>query len=398
MKNQPNAQNPRPRVVIGHPFIGRGGSEARVMWLIEALKHDYDVTVATTGGWNLEALNQYYGTGVQEQDVQVRLAPFPSMLQSRSVSALRGGLMQRFARRIAPEYDLRLSAYNPMDWGLPAVHFLADFTWNGQITRDLDPQPPGFVYRNTPLRKLYLSIAKACSNRSQRDVLREDLLIANSRWADRIMRKYFSVACAGTVYPSVWTEFPLVPWEEKQPSFVMIGRIAPEKRIEDAIAILDQLRDRGYNAQLRLCGAIGEDPYGQLIRALCQQRADWIQCEGRVSGDKKLQILTHCKYGIQTRGAEPFGIAVAEMVKAGALVFTTNDGGQCEIVDHPDLLFTDVQDAANKIAAVLDSEEKQIVLRRHLTKQGELFSSRHFMESARRVVREALHEPAETLA
>jgi len=47
------------------------------MWLIEALKRDYEVTVVTTGGWNLAALNAYYGTRVGEDEVKVRIGPGP---------------------------------------------------------------------------------------------------------------------------------------------------------------------------------------------------------------------------------------------------------------------------------------------------------------------------------
>ncbi len=70
-----------------------------------------------------------------------------------------------------------------------------------------------------------------------------------------------------------------------------------------------------------------------------QQHAEWIILEGRVSGMKKAQILSRQRFGIQTRSAEPFGISVAEMVKAGAIVFAPNDGGQAEILNHSDLLF-----------------------------------------------------------
>ena len=66
-------------VVIGHPYMGRGGSEARVMWLIEALKQDFDVTVVTTGGWDLAALNSYYGTRVGKTKSRFALHPFLSV-------------------------------------------------------------------------------------------------------------------------------------------------------------------------------------------------------------------------------------------------------------------------------------------------------------------------------
>ena len=87
------------------------------MWLIEALKRDCDVTVVVTGEWDLAALNAFYGTKVCEDEVKVRIAPIPFFLRNLSVAALRGACYQRFARQIAAEYDVRISAYNPTDWG-----------------------------------------------------------------------------------------------------------------------------------------------------------------------------------------------------------------------------------------------------------------------------------------
>jgi glycosyltransferase involved in cell wall biosynthesis len=380
----------RLKVVIGHPKLGYGGSEARVMWLIEALKRDFDVTVMTTGGWDLAALNSYYGTRVGEDEVKVRIAPVPWLVRSLSAAALRGACFQRFARQIAGEYDLRISAYNLTDWGLPAVHFIADFSWHRELRDRLDPPSPGFIYRDTILRRAYLGIAAAYARPSDRDVLRDDLVIANSRWSANLVKKFCGVDCAAVVYPSVWTEFPDVPWEEKEQAFVMIGRIAPEKQVERAIAILEAVRQRGHAIRFHLCGQIENNLYGRRIARLCRERVDWIVTEGRVSGTKKAQILASCRFGIQTRGAEAFGISVAEMVKAGAIVFASDDGGQTEITDHPDLLFADAEDATNKICAVLSSKEKQGALRTHLTGQAQLVSAQTFMREAQACIAEVL--------
>ncbi len=373
----------RQKVVIGHPRMGRGGSEARVMWLIEALKNDYDVTVITTGGWDLAELNSFYGTQVREDEVVVRIAPVPWLLRNLNVAALRGACYQRCARQIAKEYDLRISAYNLTDWGLPAVHFIADFSWYRKIRDRLHPPSPGFIYRDSLLRKAYLRIASAYGSPSGRDVLRDDLLIANSKWTADLMKQFLGVECAGVVYPSVWSEFPIVRWEQKEQAFVMIGRIAPEKQVERAIAILQMVRKRGYSIRLHLCGHIDDDHYGREITQLCLERADWIILEGRVSGAKKAQILAGCRYGIQACGAESFGIAVAEMVKAGAIVFAPDDGGQTEVFNHPDLLFTGVETAVEKICSVLSNPEKQEVLCAHLTHRAAMFGAERFMEAAR---------------
>lgn len=372
----------RKRIVIGHPWIGRGGSEAVVMWLIEALKNGHDLTVLTTGGWDRTELNAYYGTQVKEDEVKVRIAPVPWPVRNLSVAALRGACFQRFARKIAGEYDIRISAYNPNDWGLPAIHFIADFSWHRELREQLHPLTPGFIYRDSWLRRAYLRLAACYGNPSGRDVLKEDRIVANSHWSAEWLRKACGVDCDAVVYPPVWTEFPEVAWEDKENAFVMIGRVAPEKRIEEAIAILHAVRQRGHAIRLHLCGQIGGDSYGRKIAALCRKHADWIIAEGHISGPGKSQILAHCRYGIQTCSAESFGISIAEMVKAGAIVFAPNDGGQVEILDHPGLLFDSRNDAVEKISTVLSNEEKQGTLRAHLARRSAMFSDGKFMEAS----------------
>jgi len=356
------------------------------MWLIEALKGDFDVTVATTGGWDLAALNGFYGTQVREDEVKVRIAPVPLLVRNLIASALRGACYQRFAAQIAGEYDVRISAYNPTDWGLPTVHFIGDFTWHRMLREQLDPPTPGFIYWNSVFRKAYLRIAKSYAKPSGRDMLRDDVVIANSRWTANYIKEYCGTDCSAVVYPSGWTEFPDVPWEEKEQAFVMIGRIAPQKRVERAIAILDAVRRRGHAVKLHLCGQIGDDIYGRRIARLCRERADWIIVEDQVSGDRKARILASCRFGIQTRGAEPFGISVAEMVKAGSIVFAPNDGGQVEVLNHPLLSFENESDAVEKISLVLEDPQRQVVLREHLRRQARHFCAGAFMAASRAII------------
>jgi glycosyltransferase involved in cell wall biosynthesis len=380
----------RPKVAIGHPSLGYGGSESTVMWLIEALKQDYEVTVVTTSGWDRQSLNAFYGTSVQEHEVKIRIAPIPFAMRKLSAAALRGACYQRFARQIASEYDLRISAYNPTDWGLPAVHFIADFSWHQEIRERLDPATPGFIYQDSILRKLYLRIANTYAKPSGRDVLRDDMVIANSHWTAALMKEACGVACSAVVYPSVWSSFPEIPWDEKEEAFVMIGRIAPEKQVERAITILDGVRKRGHSIRLHLCGHIGDDLYGQRIARLCHQHSDWIVVEGQVAGARKAELLAGCRFGIQTREAEPFGISVAEMIKAGAIVFAPSDGGQAEILKHPLLLFTSNDEAVERISDALNSKPLQLELRTHLRGIGTTFSTSNFIHASRTLLKRAL--------
>ena len=169
----------------------------------------------------------------------------------------------------------------------------------------------------------------------------------------------------------------------------MIGRIAPEKQIERAIEILKAVRDRGHEIQFHLCGLIENDLYGRRIARLCREHRIGSLLEGRVTGAKKAHILSHCRFGIQTASAEGFGISVAEMVKAGAIVFASDGGGQTEVIDTPDLLFSGVDDAADKICAVLSNPEKQAALRAHLAQRSEMFSARNVHGAAHEQVKKA---------
>jgi glycosyltransferase involved in cell wall biosynthesis len=172
----------------------------------------------------------------------------------------------------------------------------------------------------------------------------------------------------------------------------MIGRISPEKQIEKAISILSSVRSRGHSIKLHLCGQIEDDLYGRQIARLCREHSDWIVPEGRVTGDRKASILTSCRYGIQTRSAEPFGISVAEMVRAGAIVFAPHQGGQAEILQDSNLLFADETDAVAKIHRILQDPSLQSALHSHLRDRSACFSTSNFVESVQGFVKNFLRQ------
>jgi glycosyltransferase involved in cell wall biosynthesis len=100
-------------------------------------------------------------------------------------------------------------------------------------------------------------------------------------------------------------------------------------------------------------------------------------------------VLAAHKYGIHGMRAEPFGIAVAEMVNAGCIVFVPDDGGMVEIVgDCQELTYRTPSDAVAKIAAVVRDPERQRTLSRDLSARRVRFSTTRFMQQMRSVVDE----------
>lgn len=378
-------------VGIGHVCMGRGGSEARAMWGIEALCDEYDVSLVTAGRVLLDELNCFYGTDLSPADFTVREAWTPWFMKRADVgAALRGYLYQRFCMRVAGEFDILISAYNLCDFGVPAIHFVADFCWDDELRQQYDMIPSEaarMIHRDGPLRRGYLRLSRSLAAPSGRNLFAgEDMIVSNSRWTADLMERKYGVVDRHIVYPPVLAEFPDVPAERKEFGFVCLGRIAHEKRIERIIEILGRVRALGHDIHLHLIGPIDDSPYGRMVRGLVEANRSWITPEGRKTGADKARLLTGHRFGIHARRGEAFGIAVAEMVKAGCIPFVPDDGGQVEIVDHPLLCYADIDDAVAKIDRVLRDAALQQTLARHLQKQGEQFSVKRFVADFRDVV------------
>ena len=380
------------KLAIGHPTMGRGGSEASCMWIIQALKENFDLTLVTTRTVELEELNHYYGTFVKSNEIKIRIAPVPFFMKHNSgIAGLRGAFYSRFTRQIGREYDLCISAYNFSDWGVPAIHFIADFAWDSEFNKALNPLPnygTKLIHRKNLLRWIYMFFCKSIHGgaKSKNNFFNgSHLIIANSFWSADLICNYYSYFCDDIVYPPVLDEFDSDCWANRKLGFVSIGRISPEKRIDQQIDILEKVRDLGHDIHFHIIGKIEDDPYGRMIQNKCLGKI-WIQLEGQIGGIEKKQFLIQHKFALHTCIDEAFGITVAEMVKAGCIPFIPNSGGQTEIVPFDALQFASVDEAVAKIDYLLRQEKRQQHMRQKLQGQKEKFSERQFCQRVRDIV------------
>jgi len=388
------------RVAIVHPRLGHGGSEARALHLIAALKDDYDVSLITGGVVRLDRLNAYYGTSLSSSDFAVLRAPMPSALAvSRRFDALRGAFVQRYCRGIARHFDLMVSAYNRMDFGVPGIQFLADFSFDEELRRrfhSTEADSDRWLHTDSLFRAIYRGAYRALGG-SNGGGFRRNFTVANSSWSARLWRERYGTNCE-VVYPPVAYSGQGAPWEHREDGFVYIGRISPEKRIEEAVNVLEEVRARGHNVHLHIAGPLTRSGYCDSIRRLAEGSGYWVRLEGAVWGAAKQRLLTRHRYGINACQGEAFGISVAEMTKAGCIVFAPAEGGQAEVLESPDLLYSDHADAAAKICRVLASQCQQSRLRSHLRDKAGEFSAVRFRSEARALVRVLLERKAKVTA
>src|SRR5262249_42445073 len=149
---------------------------------------------------------------------------------------------------------------------------------------------------------------------------------------------------------------PPRPWEERARRFLLVGRLSPEKEIERAMRILSLVRRHVPDVELTIVGTCdaGAQHYLQKLTPLAASLGPCSAFRDDVSREAMRALMASSRYGIHCMREEHFGMAPAELVRAGALVWLGRGGGQVEIVGGEDALLYDTEEeAAEKIAAVL---------------------------------------------
>jgi glycosyltransferase involved in cell wall biosynthesis len=127
--------------------------------------------------------------------------------------------------------------------------------------------------------------------------------------------------------------------------------------------------------------------YAQKIAAMAQSRP-WLRLLTDLTREQLVKEAALHRFGLHTMEEEHFGIAVAEMVRAGCLPLVHDSGGPVEIVAGcKELRFQNVAEAAEKLNALMGDTALQENLRSALAKQRELFSTKSFCDSLRGIVR-----------
>ncbi|MDD8027116.1 MAG: glycosyltransferase family 4 protein [Acidobacteriota bacterium] len=375
----------RPKAAVYHPWlIEGGGSEAVALWAARALSYEFAVDILTMGETPLDRLNAAYGTDLREPEIGLIRIPVPRLLRRRG-DALRAALAARAVRPLLSGYDLLFSSYNVMDFGRRGLQYISDFSFDDAIRRAcLGDTVDGRELRRRPApwRSLYLGTARKIARQS-RSGWRRNLTLANSRWSRDLMAEVFGVE-SEVVYPPVVAPDPDVAWEKRADGFVTIGRIVPEKRVDELADIVAEVGRANRDVHLHVLGRVPDDALGRTLAAKARASAGSLRLEGPVYGEAKRGFLLGHRYGLSGRRHEPFGMSAAEMVRAGLIVWVPQSGGQVEIVDHPELVFESPADAAAKIGRVMADPARQRALLAHLRRQAAKFAIGGFVEGIRR--------------
>jgi glycosyltransferase involved in cell wall biosynthesis len=358
--------------------------------ILDSLKSDFDLTVVTFSTLDFDNLNRLYTTKLKPGDFKALIpyshTPLPSILTSAyNYFTARQHLMLRYFKSIRHQFDLAIGAYNEMDFGRPGIQYL-----NAPMFGPEHEKARALLgYPDSSRRRFYHRFFEKLSGFSTQS-MKSNLSVANSAWTASLFENVYQME-VGILYPPVVLEAHAVPWEEREPGFVIISRIVPEKQIEKAIDLLSRVRARGFNVHLHIVASEGEPSYKREILKLQCRNSDWVFIEENLSRIDLEEMLSRHRYGLHVRDNEQFGISVAEMLKAGCIPFVPNNGGPAEIVGNLEALkFSDVEDGSDKICSVLSDASKEQALLFQLIARKDMFSLNNFRKELHKITEKAL--------
>jgi glycosyltransferase involved in cell wall biosynthesis len=376
------------RVLLVHPSLQPpGGGNGLAAWVLQSLVGEHDVTVLSWTPVEVVPINRFFGTHLRPGDFKTLLVPRGRVriIDGLPIPAalIKLALLMRYTRRVSEGFDVIFGLYNETDYGRRGIQYINYPTY-------LRPRPGvdlRWYHHASVMLRLYYACADAIAGVS-RDRLKQNVTLVNSNWTGARVRTFLDVQTR-TLYPPVVDPLPPPSWVERRPDFLAVGRISPEKEYERLMRILARVRQHHPNLTLTIVGTCDRHTrrYFDALTALASSLGSWIALEQDLPRDEVRRLMAAHRYGIHGMREEHFGMAPAELVRAGQIVWVPRGGGQMEIVgEEPALMYDTDDDAVEKILAVMASPAEQGRLRDLLAERGRLFSTDRFVREVRDIV------------
>jgi len=366
------------RVAVFHNTLDfRGGADVVCLEACAALAAEHDVTLYTVSRTDPSELAARFdvpfdATVVQPPGARAlagALATLGSTIGPQL--AARTALLRAFFQGHADAYDAALSTANEVSLPVPSVQYVHFPQFHLDRTSEADAGRIDWLWSRLAAPTLGRTSDDSREGRTRperttrpnRTQPERTRLLANSSWTADVVADVYGdrpTVCHPPVDP-----IPGRDWADREHGVLVLGRIAPDKRVLDAIGVVDALRDRGYDLA---CHVVGSAPpaYREYVRRVERASAtrEYVTLETDVDRERVLECLGRYRYGLNMKPREHFGMAVAEYVAAGMLPFAPDDGGQVDVLAGDDrLLFADDDGAVARIADAIDADRRPFLPR-----------------------------------
>ena len=376
------------RVLLVQPSLQPpGGGNGVASWVLQALVAEHTVTVLSWQPVEVTPINRFFGTHLHRSDFDTIVVPrawrlVPDLLPTPA-TLVKLSLLMRYTRKVGAGFDVIFGVYNETDYGRRGIQYI-------HYPSFLRPRPAvdlRWYHQPRAVLTAYYALTDRIAGFSL-ERLRANLTLVNSNWTGEHVRSFLG-GNPRTLYPPVANPGPGLPWSERAPHFLAVGRISPEKEYERVMRILVRVRANAPDLRLTIVGTSDRQTarYFKRLQSLARSLGDWIQFRQNISREELRGLMGSHRYGIHGMREEHFGMAPAEMARSGVIVWVPQGGGQMEIVgNEPSLMYDSEEDAAAKITSVLGDPARQERLRQGLEARAGLFSTDRFVREVREIV------------
>ena len=210
-----------------------------------------------------------------------------------------------------------------------------------------------------------------------------DLVMTNSRYIARLVKMLWG-GDPYVLHPPVkvrdFEPYCMRGFDERDDAVVMIGRISPEKRIEE---VIDAVALTETKPVLRVVGGLIPTtvPYKESLEKRAREKGVKVEFHTNVPREELVKIATSSKVFVHATVGEHFGIAVVEGMAAGCPVIVHESGGPYEdIIDkgYHGLAFRAAEDLAERIDKLIAGKEAWTYYHNLSLKRAQVFSEEEF--------------------
>lgn len=173
-------------------------------------------------------------------------------------------------------------------------------------------------------------------------------------------------------------------------SILIISRIHPTKKIENAIHLAKLLRQNNIGTSMNIVGNMSPDGTGYFnyLKDLVRNYGleDFVRFEINVRFDRLLDLLCRSKVYLHPLPGEPFGISTVEAMSAGIIPVVPDIGGHTEFVPAK-YQFHTYREGVDAIAAALAARSSERIKLSHSTDR---YSATNYIKKFQQILVEVM--------
>ncbi len=363
-----------------------GGGDYLPLVFAAELQKICNLTLAVDLACNIERSSKTFGISLDMSRLKV-VQVTPSNYDPKKHTVLLSLYRFRKLKKLAKSADVCISTASIMDFGKPSHQFInmlafGDDAFTAYVQNPANPVRGGIFTR---IKRFFSDsiLRPLLGMRSKRSIICDarEHIYPNSIFVESLMKKFYGPFNSSVFYPPTLLEAKSPSIARDPLKVIYIGRIIPEKRIDELIGIVEKTREiTGLDIKFHVAGRLDQTPsYGQKLSKMAEER-DWLSFVGALYGEAKEQFLLSGSYAIHAERLEAFGISIVEYLTSGNIAIVPDEGGTPEIVDSSALAYHTNEDAAKILAKLITDDGFRSAQLRHCTERAKYFSREAYFE------------------